>query len=135
LELTDPHITKLSSRAATPPVELWRPFLNASLPTLLDHAPVIWRHRTQQSIWRLAVASLRGFRRVLDDQGFTEIYTPKLIASSPSPAPASRSWVLLTSVVRSTQADDAPAEALPGGHPPTPVTHRNRTNDDVTAHR
>ncbi|MGH3549484.1 MAG: aspartate--tRNA(Asn) ligase [Pseudonocardiaceae bacterium] len=81
-ELTDPHITKLSSRAATPPVELWRPSLNTSLPTLLDHAPVLWRHRTQQAIWRLAAASLRGFRRVLDDQGFTEIQSPKLVDSS-----------------------------------------------------
>jgi nondiscriminating aspartyl-tRNA synthetase len=82
LELTDPHITKLSSRAATPPVELWRPCLDASVPTLLDHAPVLWRHRTQQAVWRVAAASLRGFRRVLDDQGFTEIQTPKLVASS-----------------------------------------------------
>ena len=81
-ELTNPHITKLSSPAATPPVELWRPSLSTSLPTLLDHAPVLWRHRTQQAIWRLAAASLRGFRRVLDDQGFTEIHTPKIVASS-----------------------------------------------------
>jgi len=49
---------------------------------LLDHAPVLWRHRTQQAIWRLAAASVRGFRRVLDGQGFTEIHTPKLVASS-----------------------------------------------------
>ncbi|PZS37257.1 MAG: hypothetical protein DLM62_20210 [Pseudonocardiales bacterium] len=81
-ELTDPRITKLSSRAVTPPVELWRPSLDTSLPTLLNHAPVLWRHRTQQAIWRLAAASLRGFRRVLDDQGFTEIQTPKLVGIS-----------------------------------------------------
>ncbi|MGH3780188.1 MAG: amino acid--tRNA ligase-related protein [Pseudonocardiaceae bacterium] len=56
--------------------------MNTGLPTLLDHAPVLWRHRTQQAIWRLAAASLRGFRRVLDDQGFTEIQTPKLVGSS-----------------------------------------------------
>ncbi|HEU0127989.1 MAG TPA: amino acid--tRNA ligase-related protein, partial [Pseudonocardiaceae bacterium] len=82
VELTDPHITQLSSRAGTPAVELWRPFLNASLPTMLDHASVLWRHRTQQAIWRLAAASLRGFRRVLDEQGFTEVQTPKLVGSS-----------------------------------------------------
>ena len=81
-ELTDPHITTLSSRATTPPVELWRPCLNASLPTLLDHAPVLGRHRAQQAIWRLAAASLRGFRRTLDEQDFTEIQTPKLVGSS-----------------------------------------------------
>jgi nondiscriminating aspartyl-tRNA synthetase len=82
VELTSPRISTLSAPAATPPVELWRPALNANLPTLLDHAPVLWRHRTQQAIWRLAAASVRGFRRVLDAQGFTEIQTPKLIASS-----------------------------------------------------
>jgi len=82
VELTEPCITTLSSPAATPPVELWRPSLNATLPTLLDHAPVLGRHRTQQAIWRLAAASVRGFRRVLDGQGFTEIHTPKLVASS-----------------------------------------------------
>jgi hypothetical protein len=68
------------------------------LPTLMDHAPVLWRHRRQQAIWRLAAASLRGFRRTLDGQGFTEIHTPKLVASSteshsltrPGPACASR---------------------------------------------
>jgi nondiscriminating aspartyl-tRNA synthetase len=81
-ELIDAHITTLSTLAATPPVELWRPCLNASLPTLLDHAPVLWRHRTQQAIWRLAAASLRGFRRTLDEQDFTEIQTPKLVANT-----------------------------------------------------
>ncbi|HZE00292.1 MAG TPA: amino acid--tRNA ligase-related protein [Pseudonocardiaceae bacterium] len=43
---------------------------------------MFWRHRTQQAIWRVAAASLRGFRRVLDDRGFTEIQTPKLVGSS-----------------------------------------------------
>ncbi len=81
-ELTDPHIVPLGSRTATPPVELWRPSLNASLPTLLDHAPVLWRHPAQQAIWRLAAASLSGFRRTLDDRGFTEIQTPKLVGGS-----------------------------------------------------
>jgi nondiscriminating aspartyl-tRNA synthetase len=81
-ELTDPHVTKLSPRAVTAPAELWRPRLGASLPMLLDHAPVLWRHRTQQAIWRLAAASLRGFRHVLDDQGFTEVQTPKLVGSA-----------------------------------------------------
>ena len=82
VELIHPRITTMCAPATTPPVELWRPSLGASLPTLLDHAPVLWRHRTQQALWRLAAASVRGFRRVLDAQGFTEIQTPKLVASS-----------------------------------------------------
>ncbi|MBA2471008.1 MAG: aspartate--tRNA(Asn) ligase [Pseudonocardiales bacterium] len=82
LELTHPHIRPLSGLAATPPAELWRPALNTTLPVFLDHAPVLWRHRTQQAIWRLAAASMRGFRRALDAQDFTEVSTPKLVGGS-----------------------------------------------------
>jgi nondiscriminating aspartyl-tRNA synthetase len=63
-------------------VQLWRPTLDVGLPTLLDHAPVVWRHRTRQALWRLAAASVRGFRRVLDERGFTEIHTPKLVGGA-----------------------------------------------------
>jgi nondiscriminating aspartyl-tRNA synthetase len=81
-EVTAPTITALSGPAETPAVELWRPSLTASLPVLLDHAPVLWRHPAQQALWKLAAASLRGFRRSLDEQGFTEILTPKIVVSS-----------------------------------------------------
>ena len=82
MELTTPTITELSAPAATPPVELWRPTLAASLPTLLDKAPVAWRHPAQQAIWRVAAASLRGFRETLDAEDFTEILSPKLVGGS-----------------------------------------------------
>jgi nondiscriminating aspartyl-tRNA synthetase len=82
IEVTDPVITPLTEPAATPPVELWRPTLNASLPTLLDHAPVTWRHPAQKAKWELAAATLRGFRTTLDAAGFTEIQTPKFVASA-----------------------------------------------------
>ncbi len=82
VEVTDPVVRALTEPAATPPVELWRPALNASLPTLLDHAPVAWRHPAQRATWELAAASLRGFRSTLDGLGFTEIQTPKFVASA-----------------------------------------------------
>lgn len=81
-EVIDPEIRPLGSPALTPPVELWRPTLAASLPVLLDHAPVVWRHPKQQAIWRLGAASMHGFRRTLDEQGFVEIQTPKVVGSS-----------------------------------------------------
>ncbi len=81
-ELIDPTITLLGEPAATPPFELWRPSLNVSLPVLLDNAPIAWRHPAQQAVWRVAAASLRGYRAALDAQGFTEIQTPKLVGSS-----------------------------------------------------
>ncbi len=82
IEVTEPVIRALTEPAATPPVELWRPAMNASLPTLLDHAPVTWRHPAQRVKWELAAASLRGFRDTLDGAGFTEIHTPKFVASA-----------------------------------------------------
>ncbi|MDN5895618.1 MAG: aspartate--tRNA(Asn) ligase [Nocardioides sp.] len=82
VEITTPQIRPLTEPAATPPVELWRPALNTTLPTLLDHAPVTWRHPVQKAKWELGAASLRGFRAALDGQGFTEIATPKFVASA-----------------------------------------------------
>jgi nondiscriminating aspartyl-tRNA synthetase len=82
VELAGPTITELSAPAATPPVELWRPTLAAALPTLLDNAPVAWRHPARQAVWRLAAASLRGFRETLDAADFTEIQSPKLVGGS-----------------------------------------------------
>ncbi|HLU53835.1 MAG TPA: aspartate--tRNA(Asn) ligase [Pseudonocardia sp.] len=34
------------------------------------------------AVWRLAAAPLRGFRRTLDERGFTEIPSPKLVGGS-----------------------------------------------------
>jgi nondiscriminating aspartyl-tRNA synthetase len=82
VELTEPRITALSDDAETPPVELWRPTLNAGLPTLLDHAAVTWRHPMQRAKWELAAASLKGFRETLDATGFTEVASPKLVESA-----------------------------------------------------
>jgi nondiscriminating aspartyl-tRNA synthetase len=81
VEVVEPTITVLGE-AETPPLELWRPSLSATLPTLLDHAPVAWRHPAQRATWELAAASMRGFRTTLDGLGFTEIQTPKFVASA-----------------------------------------------------
>ena len=82
IELTGPRIIPLTEPAQTPPVELWRPTLDAALPTLLDHAAVSWRHPARRAAWQIAAASLRGFRSALDGLGFTEIQTPKLVPSA-----------------------------------------------------
>jgi nondiscriminating aspartyl-tRNA synthetase len=82
VEVTDAVVEALTEPAATPPAELWRPALDVSLPTLLDHAPVLWRHPAQRARWELAAASLRGFRSTLDALGFTEVTTPKLVESA-----------------------------------------------------
>jgi nondiscriminating aspartyl-tRNA synthetase len=82
IEVTEPTITALTDDAQTPPFELWRPQLGATLPTMLDHAPIAWRHPAQRVKWELAAAALRGFRSTLDSAGFTEIQTPKFVESA-----------------------------------------------------
>jgi nondiscriminating aspartyl-tRNA synthetase len=82
IEVVDPAFVALGEPAETPPVELWRPTLTAGLPTVLDHAPVSLRHPVRQAHWQLAAASLRGFRDSLDRLGFTEVHSPKLVASA-----------------------------------------------------
>ena len=82
IEMTGAVVEALTEAAITPPAELWRPSLDVSLPTLLDHAPVLWRHPAQRARWELAAASLRGFRTTLDGLGFTEIATPKFVESA-----------------------------------------------------
>ena len=82
VEVTDATVEPLTEDAVTPPAELWRPSLDVSLPTLLDHAPVLWRHPAQRARWELAAASLRGFRSTLDGLGFTEVATPKFVESA-----------------------------------------------------
>ena len=82
VEIIDPRFTALSDAASTPPIELWRPKITAGLPTLLDAAPVTWRHPRQQARWRLAAASLHGFRSALDEAGFTEVHSPKIVESA-----------------------------------------------------
>jgi hypothetical protein len=82
VELVDPVVELLTEPSHPPPVELWRPTLNAGLPTLLDHAPVTLRHPRTKAAWQIASASMHGFRQTLTAQGFTEIQTPKLVGTS-----------------------------------------------------
>ena len=65
-----------------PPFELRRPELNAQLPTLLDHAAAALRHPRRRAVVRVAAASVAGFRAALHALDFTEVHTPKLVASA-----------------------------------------------------
>jgi nondiscriminating aspartyl-tRNA synthetase len=82
VELRAPAFRVLAQPAAGPPVELRRPELKETLPTILDHAPVALRHPRQRARFEIAAASLHGFRAALDRLGFTEISTPKIVASA-----------------------------------------------------
>lgn len=81
VEIHAPVVT-VQAPSEPPPFDLFRPSLNAQLPTLLDHAPLTLRHPKHRAGIRLGAAALRGFRETLNAQGFTEIQTPKIVASA-----------------------------------------------------
>jgi nondiscriminating aspartyl-tRNA synthetase len=82
VELIGPVIEVLSEPAAPPPADLFRPSLNVTLPTLLDQAPVLLRHPARRAVFEVAAAAVRGFRSALSGLGFTEVHTPKIVASA-----------------------------------------------------
>ena len=82
VELHEPDVRVLARAAAPSPVELHRPDPLESLPHRLDHAAVALRHPRVRDRFRLAARSVAAFRAALDDRGFTEIQTPKIVASA-----------------------------------------------------
>ncbi|MDX3110791.1 aspartate--tRNA(Asn) ligase [Nonomuraea angiospora] len=82
VELVEPEIEVLAEPCAAPPFDLYRPVVPAGLPTILDHAPVALRHPLLGAPLEISAASVAGFRETLDGLGFTEIHTPKIVASA-----------------------------------------------------
>jgi nondiscriminating aspartyl-tRNA synthetase len=82
VEVRAPQVEVLVEPAEPPPFDMFRPTIKAQLPTILDYAPVTLRHPRQRAIWRLAAASIEGFRATLRAAQFTEVQTPKLVASA-----------------------------------------------------
>src|SRR5260221_11278232 len=68
--------------AEPPPLDLYRPTLKAQLPTILDHAPIALRHPRQRALFRLAAASMAGFRSTLAARDFVQIQTPKIVGAA-----------------------------------------------------
>jgi nondiscriminating aspartyl-tRNA synthetase len=81
-ELHDIGIEVISPVAEDLPVPINKRAIKAVLPTLLDHAVTANRHPTRRAIFRLAAGAMAGFRATLSLRGFTEIQTPKIVASA-----------------------------------------------------
>jgi nondiscriminating aspartyl-tRNA synthetase len=82
VELQQAEFRVLAEPAEPPPIELRRPELKETLPTILDNAPVALRHPRERAKFQIAAASLAGFRKALDGLGFVEISTPKIVAAA-----------------------------------------------------
>jgi nondiscriminating aspartyl-tRNA synthetase len=81
VELRAAAMTVLST-AEPPPVAMGKRTLGAGLPTLLDQAVVLNRHPSRRALMRLSAGAMSAFRSALDERGFTEIQSPKFVASA-----------------------------------------------------
>lgn len=76
-ELAEARFTVLSRPAAPPPVPLSKKS-SVSLDTELSLRPVTLRAPRARAVFRIQAAVCRAFREFLQEEGFTEIHTPKL---------------------------------------------------------
>lgn len=82
LELRDIAVRVITPVNDALPFPINQPSVNASLDVFLDHATVGLRHPRKRALLRLSAAIMAAFREFLDGEGFTEIQSPKLVASA-----------------------------------------------------
>jgi nondiscriminating aspartyl-tRNA synthetase len=82
IELHRPRVEVLTPILETPPILLHKQRIKASLPRQLDHAVIGNRHPARRAIFRLASGAMAGFRATLAGHHFTEVQTPKIVASA-----------------------------------------------------
>ena len=82
IELHNASIDILSKAVEPPVFDLFRPAIEAQLPTILDNATLSLRHPQARARWQIASKAMQGFRQGLTDLSFTEIQTPKIVSSA-----------------------------------------------------
>jgi len=82
VELHQPELEILTPVTEALPVLIGKKEIKASLTTQLDHAVTVNRHPARRAVYRLGAGVMAAFREHLSAQGFTEIQTPKLVASA-----------------------------------------------------
>ena len=82
LELHDLAIEVITPVSEPLPIPINKRQIKATLPTLLDHAVIANRHPARRAVFRLAAGVMAGFRATLNARGFTEVQTPKIVASA-----------------------------------------------------
>jgi len=82
VELHAPQIEVLEPVSEPLPVLIGKRELKAGLTTQLNHAVFVNRHPARRAIFRMASGVMGAYREYLSSQGFTEIQTPKIVASA-----------------------------------------------------
>lgn len=71
-----------ANAAASPlPFEINKKTIGARLDTMLDHRVLSLRHPSVHATFRIQAALAGAFRSFLSSRGFTQIFTPKIVAS------------------------------------------------------
>lgn len=78
IELKLESVRILSQPAEAMPIPIAKRKLNTSLETKLNLRPISLRNLRERAKFRVQEGVVKGFREFLDEQGFTEIHTPKL---------------------------------------------------------
>ena len=82
VELHDIAVSVITPVTETIPFSINKPFVEATLDSFLDHAPIGLRHPRRRALIRLGSGVMAAFREFLNGEGFTEIQSPKLVASA-----------------------------------------------------
>jgi nondiscriminating aspartyl-tRNA synthetase len=82
VELHNPQVRVITPVSEALPVIINKREVKAGLAAQLDHAVVVNRHPARRAIFRLAAGVMRGFRETLNRHHFTEIQSPKIVASA-----------------------------------------------------
>ena len=71
----------LSTPAEPSPIVIHNKQAETSIENLLDYRPVTLRNESERAIFKIQAGLCEGFRRFLATEGFTEIHTPKVVAT------------------------------------------------------
>lgn len=78
------HVTAvkiLSLPEAQMPVVINGKQMEASLESRLDYRPLTLRNEKERAVFKIQEGLLRGFRRFFEEEGFTEIHSPKIVSA------------------------------------------------------
>lgn len=76
------HITEvniLSRPTAQMPIVMNQKLIETSLENKLDYRPLTLRNEKERAVFKIQEGLLRGIRRFLQEEGFTEIHSPKIV--------------------------------------------------------
>ena len=79
IELHVKQITVLSGPSAQMPIVINGKVMETSLENKLDYRPLTLRNEKERAIFKIQEGIVRGFRSFLQENGFTEIHSPKIV--------------------------------------------------------